>query len=487
MSLTEVVSAALAVLHLALAFGTSAHALLHKRDPRAAWTWILVCQLAPILGALLYAWFGINRTQRRARRVFGGSRVPAGAVPQDVELRIAGTDAVEIAELRRMGRAVTGLPLVAGNRVRTLHNGDEAYPQMIEAIRGARRRVWLMSYIFDQGRTGEAFAQALGEAVQRGVQVRVLLDGIGDLTRLPFGSALLRRHRVPFARFLPLRLWPPLLHVNLRNHRKLLTVDGERAFLGGMNIGDHHVIHARDLPVPGGRRGRLPAVDLHFEVAGPVVTQLDRIFVDDWESVNGERLSLDGVPPSPAQQVTGLAACRAIADGPNEDLRRLQLLISGALANAHRSVRIMTPYLIPTAELSNALTAAGLRGVEVSLLIPERTNHPWIDAATRRWLAQIDSPPLKVYRRPAPFAHSKLLLVDEYYALIGSANLDARSLRLNFELMLEVYDPGLVSQLGAHFDHARAESALLDRDAWQRRPLANRLLDACLWLFSPYL
>lgn len=472
-------------MHVLLAGSVASHALLHKQDPRSAWAWILVCMLVPLGGALLYLGFGINRITRRARRTIGGpskGRDPQGpdAIPQ-----VDGIAPSEVAELVRMGRAVARRELLAGNRVDMLCNGEQAYPAMLAAIGQARHSVWLTTYIFDRGHAGESFAQALRRAMDRGVQVRVMLDGFGDWRFPARGSSLLRRHGVPVALFLPPHIFPPQLHVNLRNHRKLLCIDGTLVFTGGMNIGDHH-LDPTSL-VPGTELWRWKrdfAADLHFRVEGPVALQCADVFAKDWLIIHGEALEL---PVPEPREPSGAALCRVITDGPNERMGRLQMILLGALATAHRSVRIMTPYFVPTPELSSALTAAALRGVEVSLLLPERSNHWWLDAATRRWLAQLSEVPLQVWRRPSPFAHSKLFLVDDYYAIVGSANLDYRSLRLNFELMLEIYDTGLVAILQRHFAERLALSRPLDLHALKERPATARLWDSLFWLFSRYL
>lgn len=467
--------------HVVLACGISAHALLHKRDPRSAWAWITVAWLCPVVGPLFYWWFGINRIERRARRELGASKPLRDGASDSPLPRFEGAAQDEVNELARLGRAISGRPLLAGNAVDVLNDGDEAYPAMLEAIRRARTSAWLESYIFDSGTVGEQFAAVLADAVARGVQVRVLVDGVGDLARGIRGSALLHRHGIPVHRFLPPRLFPPLLHINLRNHRKLLCVDGEVAFVGGINIGDHHIL-GRIAARATGRALREPTADLHFRVTGPVVTQLEEVFADDWHATTGEAL-----PASVAAPVADGARCRALATGPNDDQDRLQLLLLGALANAHRRVQIMTPYFVPSPELSGALRSAAMRGVEITLMLPQRSDHPVLDAAARRWLDGTLGTQIRVLWRPAPFAHSKMFLVDGYYALVGSANFDARSLRLNFELQLEIYDADVVHRLAAQFEAAARSCKRLDVVALQARPLLPRLRDAMSWLLSPYL
>lgn len=467
----EQIAANLLVVGYALAaLATASHALLNKRDPRSAWAWITACWLFPLGGALLYFWFGVNRIERRARRELGSAP----------DRHAGGRDAVpdvpglpdEVRELVRIGHLMAGVPLVPGNRVTPLHSGEQAYPDMLAAIAGARRNVWLETYIFDADDAGRQFADALAAAQARGVQVRVLLDGIGHLAWRTTGGRLLQDRGVPVAEFLPPRWWPPMLHVNLRNHRKLLTVDGAVAYTGGMNISDRHYAE----------RGPGAVADLHFRVEGPVVAQLEAVFADTWRFAGGEKL----VPAAPAPRC-GDSHCRAITDGPNDAVDRLQLVLLAAIANAHRRVVIMTPYFIPTPELSGALQSAALRGVIIEIVLPQRSDQWWVDAATRRWLTQLVGRLVRVYYRPAPFAHSKLFVMDDYYAMVGSANLDPRSLRLNFELMLEVYDAAVARKLRAHFDEARDASREVTLAWLRRRPLLAQLRDSVLWLFSPYL
>jgi len=459
----------LLLLHLALAAATAVHALLNKHEPRSAWAWITACWLFPIGGALLYFWFGINRIQRRARRELGAA--PAhDSVPQDPLPDVHGLR-LEVRELVRIGRSMAGRPLAPGNRVTPLHNGEQAYPDMLTAIAAARETIWLESYIFDSGEVATQFVDALADARKRGVQVRVLLDGVGELTWRARGSRLLKARGIPVRSFLPLRLWPPMLHINLRDHRKIMTVDGAVAFAGGMNISDVHCV----------QRGAGSMADLHYRFEGPVVQQFEEVFAENWRFAARETLK-----PSEPTPGEGKAWCRVVTDGPNDDVDRLQMLLLGALGNAHRRVSIMTPYFIPTPELSAALQAAALRGVEIEIVLPKKSDQWWVDGATRRWLHNLLGRRVRVYYRPVA-AHTKLLLMDDYYALVGSANLDPRSLRLNFELMVEIYDAGVVGGLQTHFEAARQASAEVTLQGLRRRPLLAQLRDALFWLFSPYL
>lgn len=459
----------LVVLHLGAALATALHALLFVRDPRAAWGWIAACWLAPLVGVALYLLFGTNRLESRARHM--RRRLPAP--PPSEPPAIGHVIAEELRELVRIGDATSRRALMPGNRVAMLRNGDEAYPAMLDAIARATRSIRLSSYIFSGDDTGRSFALALAAARSRGVDVRVLIDAIGDLYYWPRGSRLLRRHEVPVRRFQLAQRFLPLPYVNLRNHRKLLIVDDATAFTGGINIGDHHVIL-------GNRRH--PTRDLHFRVEGPVIAQLAEVFESDW-AASGDGQPVRIAPPASA----GSSGCRAITVGPDEDLDRLELILLGALSNAHRRVSIMTPYFIPMAVLSRALESAALRGVEILLVLPERSNLPWVDWASRRWLRGLLAQGVRVVLCPPPFAHSKVLVVDDYYSHVGSANLDSRSLQLNFELVLETYCRDFAAVLQAYVDDARAAGRELTAAELAQAGTWRNLRDAVCWLFSPYL
>ncbi len=466
---TPLIGTSVAVLGFALSVWAAAHAVLYKRKPQSAFAWIAIAFAVPFLGVLLYYTFGINRVRARAKLLLldqpawpSGTSHSAGSPPG-------------FEPLAQLGFAVTHLPLTGGNAIETLHNGDHTFPAMLAAIRAARKRVFLSTYIFDSGALGQQFAGALGDAVARGVDVRVVIDGVGALYSWPRALPMLRARGVRVARFLRPRLVPPSFSVNLRNHRKILAVDGEIAFAGGINIREHYLAGERE------RAKRI--VDLHFRLAGPVVTQIEAVFLRDWRFMTGER---DDTSPT-GNVAFGSAVCRAVADGPEEDTDRLTELLVGAIGKARRRVAIMTPYFLPPRELIAPLAAAALQGVDVSVILPAQNNLPYVHRATRHMLWELLQRDVRIYYQPAPFVHSKLFYVDSHYAQIGSANLDTRSLRLNFELNVEVYDEAFVAGLSAHFEAVRARSLPVTLADVDSRPLTTKLVDGAAWLFAPYL
>ncbi|HUI63014.1 MAG TPA: phospholipase D-like domain-containing protein [Steroidobacteraceae bacterium] len=452
-------------LYLATALGSGLHALLTKADPRSALSWMAVCLLVPYGGALLYWLLGINRVRRRCQL-----SPPALTSPAVVRLSAGVVDT--LAGQVRIGDALTRRPLEPGNAIEPLHNGELAFPRMLSAIGEARESVWLSTYIFQTDRVGGEFIAALAAAVRRGVSVRVLVDGIGEWYDWPHVVPQLRRAGVPSARFLPPRLLPPNLSLNCRNHRKILIADGQTAFIGGMNLGGREV---------GGGTGRR-MTDIHFRLLGPVVAQLARTFAEDWEFATAERLSLPGAPGELGQSV-----CRVITGGPDQDVDKLLLILLGALASAERHVQIMTPYFIPPLELVAALEATALRGVTVSVVLPRRSNLRYIDWATLHWIPALVARGVHVHLQQPPFSHAKLLVIDGRYAHIGSVNVDTRSLRLNFEIAVEVYDEQFCGELATFIAVRERASAPLSVQQTRTVPVLPRVRNALCWLVSPYL
>jgi cardiolipin synthase len=224
-------------------------------------------------------------------------------------------------------------------------------------------------------------------------------------------------------------------------------------------------------------------VDLHVRVTGPVVAQIETVFLRDWQFATGEQAPSAPLPPVPL----GTALCRAVADGPEGELDRLTALLIGAIGSARHRIAIMTPYFLPPREIVEPLQAAALSGIDVAVILPAKNNLPYIHRATRHMLWELLERGVQVYYQPGPFVHSKLFYCDDHYAQIGSANLDARSLRLNFEMNVEVYDRDVVAELAQHFDAVRARATPITLATVDSRALATKLLDGAAWLFSPYL
>ena len=453
--------------HLCALFAAG-HAVIYKRDSRSAATWVILIVFVPLIGTLLYFWIGINRVRRRARGL-RGKRSPRDST--NLPLPVNSHPALVISG--RINRA----PLSSGNGVQLLVNGEQAFPRMLGAIAEAERTLSLATYIFDNDSVGREFAAALNAAASRGVDVRVLVDAVGARYSFPSIFRRLKGERLKSARFLD-TLFPWRFHYSqLRNHRKILVADGRLAFVGGMNLREEHLVTRFE---PGATQ------DLHFQVEGPVVAEIQRVFADDWDFATAEKLTGEGWFPS-ALPVKGNTLARVLTDGPDEDMEILRWTLLGAISVAATSVRILTPYFVPDQTLLQLLGLAVLRGVRVEICLPARTNVFMVQWASQALLWQVLERGCKVFLSPAPFDHSKLFIVDDAWALVGSANWDARSLRLNFEIGLELEDGPFVSGLTREFEKKRDGALELTLAQVDARPLWTRLRDGTARLFSPYL
>lgn len=469
------------LLAVLIALAGSLHVVLKKRDVRSAVGWVGLLWLVPLVGGMLYLLLGINRIRRRAvalRRAtprYAITRASDSLTPAQHKLQQLGHDE-HLAHLSTAIGAITSLRLLTGNRVQALVNGDAAYPAMLRAIAEAQSSVALATYIFETGPVGRQFVAALAEARARGVVVRVLIDAVGARYAAPRPDRVLRRNKVKAALFMPaFPVWRAP-YFNLRNHRKLLVVDGKLAFTGGVNIREGHVITNRPAE---------PIRDLHFRLEGPVVTQLQEVFVEDWEFTTRE--VLEGDAWFPAVEPVGTTLARRIADGPDADMDKIIWALLAALACARDSVLIMSPYFLPDTALNTALSTAALRGVQVHVVLPQRGNLTLVQWAMWRQLEEVLGHGVRVWLSPAPFDHTKLMLVDGEWALIGSANWDSRSLRLNFELNVECYDRELTGQLTRYVQARMADARELTLAELCGRPYLKRVRDGFARLLMPYL
>ena len=464
-----------AVAHVALAAFASAHIILTKRDVRAAIGWIGLIWLSPFLGTAIYMLLGINHIRRASKTSREGYPRSVPAVGKS-DVDRAELEDGPFAPLVTFMSRVSGRPLTQGNAVTPLDDGDATYPAMLAAIGSAERSIGLSSYIFNYDSVGKTFVEALGDAVRRGVQVRVLVDAIGSHYHHPSIIGPLCRAGVRAERFLPTILPIFFPYFNLRNHRKILVVDGRVGFTGGMNIDELFDSKAR----PGANRH-----DLHFRVEGPIVDTLREVFADDWAFRTGE--TLDGDVWAVDRREAGSVLARGVIDGPDTRLDRLFFSYLGALDCARESVAIVTPYFLPDAPLVAAINSAAMRGVTVDLYLPESNNLALVQCASTAMLWQILERDCRVWSVPGSFDHSKFLVVDREYSLIGSGNWDQRSLRLNFEFNLECYDESLASALRSRVEKKRKVARPITLDEVNGRSWPIRLRDGTARLFSPYL
>ncbi len=465
----------------------SASVILYKRNERAAIAWVGLILLSPIIGSIAYLLLGINRIRRRAVRVRPHAVGETVTLPDSQTLTCrtstvgppdtapSGVDGLHT-ELMRLTDALASNRLTTGNSVTPLVNGDAAYPEMLRAIEGAERSIGVETYIFKNDDVGRDFIAALERAIARGVEVRVLVDGVGQIYSWPSITPALRNAGIPHALFM-YSLWPwRMPYLNLRNHQKILVIDGTVGFTGGMNISLNNCADAAP---------RRPVRDIHFKVEGPLVAHLSEAFADDWHITTKESLMGDGWFPS--LDGTGDVVARGIASGPHESIERVRWIVAAAISEARHSLRIMTPYFLPDETLTAGLRLAALRGVEVDVVLPEKTNLAFVTWAAMARLDELIGVGCRIWLGPPPFNHAKLMLVDDTWALVGSSNWDPRSLILNFEFNVECHGAELVAQLNEVFSAELLQARRLTLVDLKSRNLVVKLRDGIARLFTPYL
>ena len=478
----------LAVIDLVVMCFAIAHVVLNKRDVRAAIGWTGVILLAPLVGWALYWIFGINRLKRKARQLLGKPdsvcSIDRSLADQEVcfdssaliQSGLPEPLADQFSPLATLVDRVVGRPLVGGNHVELYPSLGHGFSAMLAAIDSAATSVTLCTYIFDRDAIGKQFVAALQRAQDRGVDVRVIVDGVGIRYSWPSITRNLKAAKIRFAVFMPSLIPWRLHYTNLRNHRKIMVVDGQVGFTGGLNIREGMW---RRLKPP------RPQVDSHFRIVGPVVRDLQETFADDWEFCTGEML--DGDKWFPPISESGDVLARGIADGPDLTSGTIRLTLAGAISTAKKSVYIVTPYFLPDAALIEALNVADLRGVDVKIVLPRVNNLLLVQWACTAHLWQLLSRGVQIWTTPPPFDHSKLVVVDEAWCMIGSANLDPRSLRLNFEFNVECYSPRVASEIANLIRQKISIAHQVTLEEVDGRPLPIKLRDGLARLATPYL
>lgn len=482
------------LIHVLIFVGVVLHLLRHRRRADSTLLWLFVTWSLPFVGALLYVMFGVDRVpkerwrrnqQRRSR--MEGARMAAtdDVLPEAYWRSVGGAPATPKDEWSReldrpLNMMMESFPLLAGNLVTPLLTGDEAFPRMLEAIRSAKHHIHLQSFIIGNDSLGREFLDAVAERARAGVRVRVLYDRFGSSHAL-WGGLFWKYRKVPnlsFAGWTLSNVFRRQLHLNLRNHRKVLVVDGQIAFAGGVNLKE-------DSRSDGNRRA---IQDYHFELRGPVVQELQYSFLRDWHEMTEEDperlLSAENFRRLPEE---GDALVRVVNSGPSSELRVAVDVFFNAVNAAQKQVFIITPYFLPSEDLLRALRLAALRGVRVYLVVPEKSNHWYTTWASRAMYEDLLEAGVRIFERAPPFIHAKAMTVDDRMAIVGSSNWDFRSLYSNYETSLAVYDVRFVMHLKLLMSEDLHESREVLLGLFKKRPVFHRYLENACGLLSPLL
>ena len=471
-------TAALAVWGCYLA-GLALWIILQKRSPAATVSWILLLAWVPIVGYLVYYFFGPQRLKRvrlrrlRSRMALSTQSVRALAYEADYE--ISGP----IRRLERLAYATCDNPLSTAHKVELLVGGAQTFEAIFDAIEAARHHVHIEYYIFETDRIGTALRDLLVRKAREGVKVRILIDALGSpFVRRRFFAALTEAGgQVAF--FHDSRIGRRMRPViNFRTHRKIVVCDGTVGFTGGLNITDDEDERTN------------PAAyhDVHLRLEGGAVRWLQMVFFEDWVYTAGK----GDAAFDPRDQDKYLPHSRPggqyvqiLHSGPNDPREAIYRVQVTAISNAKRRVWLTTPYFVPPQPAIMSLTSAALRGVDVRILVPERSDSVVVSAAARSYFDELIAAGVKVWEYPSRMLHSKTLLIDSDCSIVGTANFDIRSFRLNYEVCALVYGPELAERLAQQFEDDLRGSVRVEAN--RKISFRSRLFEAIARLFSPVL
>lgn len=456
--------------------------VMQKRAPVSTMSWILSLALLPFAGFLIYYFLGPQRLKKqRLKRL--RSRAIAQAPADVASLREAAERAPPaLRQMAALGTAACGLPVSSATAAELLSGGARTFDAIFEAIRQARDHIHLEYYIFEPDQTGTALRDLLIERAREGVIVRLLLDALGSKRVGRRFMAPMLEAGIHVALFHDTRIGRRLRPVtNYRTHRKIVVCDGRVGFTGGVNITDEE-----------DRRIRPDAYhDAHLRIEGSAVRWLQTTFLEDWTYATGEdprhiHETLDALLPRlPAHEGAGDIPVQIVTSGPDSALEAIHRIHVAAIHSAGQRAWLTTPYFVPGEPALMALTSAALRGVDVRLLVPRRSDSLIVSAAARSYYDELIAAGVKIWEYKARMLHSKTLVVDDHCAMIGTANFDNRSFRLNFEVCAVIYGPALARPLAAQFETDLHSAAAVRGQ--RRQSFARRLGDATARLFSPLL
>lgn len=456
------------------------HLLLLKKRPQSTLAWLWAILFIPYLGALAYFAIGTDRLKRKRlkRRINFSVRAqnkPPTATDPATAAVLDGLPASDRDFFHLLSR-IHRFPATSANSIRILRDSTEFYPALMERLEGARHHIHFESYIWESDEVGTRFLSALTAAARRGVQVRLMIDEMGSRG---FDEKTLADYRAAGGKFSWFQSLDPRRNrffFNLRNHRKLQIIDGEATFVGGMNIG-------RDY------EGRNPALgdwhDVQVQMHGPVTAELQAVFADDWYFATGEKLTDPAYYAIPAGQPRN--AVHLVMGGPDCRNEPISKSFVSLLNIASRRVWIATGYFVPDDTLLNALELAAARGVDVRLLISEKTDHPYLVTVGRSYYTELLAMGVRIFEFSAGINHSKIAIADDRWNMVGSANLDYRSMRLNFELNLLFRSRTQNAVLTRILEEDFAMCQEIELNAFHRRPFRRKFFEAALRPLSPLL
>ncbi|HOE63513.1 MAG TPA: cardiolipin synthase [Candidatus Sumerlaeota bacterium] len=456
-------------------------ALKRKREPVSALAWSLAIIFLPFIGAIAFILFGnnhIHRPLKRKKRQRRRFHTLCPTLSKSAAIYPAGALSEYWSPLRELMTKLTNIPATSGNEVSLYYEGNSAYGAMYQAIDSAKKYIYLQSYIFQNDHVGKQFIERLAAKAKQGVKVRLLYDAIGShkLRKSTLEPLIQAGGRA--APFLPINILRRRIQVNLRNHRKILVVDGKTGFIGGMNIGKEYLGEDPNL---GYWR------DTHLKILGPTVGNLAYVFAEDWNFASHEQIEPDeeSFPDATASQGYAL---QIISGGPDQDVNAIREWYYTVAARARQRLWISTPYFIPDETMIDGLRMAANMGVDVRLLTQGQPPDQWLPyLAARYYWEEMLAAGVRIWRYGKGMFHAKVILADGLLASVGTANFNIRSLHLDFEVNCLIYSPVLIAELENRFLQDLADSEEVNGAIFKKRPGWIHAAENACRLFSPIL
>ncbi|SMO60591.1 cardiolipin synthase [Melghirimyces algeriensis] len=458
---------------------------MERRDASSTWAWLLVMFFIPILGFILYLIFGQNLSRKR---LFDWEDINKIGIEDLISKQIQSLKdgsfhfldrcAKENRDLIYMQLINNEAVLTQDNHVKLFTDGKKKFHALFRDIERAKEHIHLQYYIFRNDRLGKKLIQTLTRKAKEGVKVRILYDDLGSrkLTKRAFRQLIKAGGEVET--FFPSRIPFINLRLNYRNHRKLGIIDGEIGYVGGFNIGDEYL-------------GLKPKFgywrDTHMRVEGRAVHALQTRFILDWNQATEQHEIRYSAGLFPESQVSGNVAMQIVSSGPDSEWEQIKNGYIKMISSAKRSVYIQTPYFIPDASLLDALRIAAMSGVDVRVMIPNKPDHMFVYWATYSYIGELLKTGAKIYIYENGFIHAKTIMVDEEIGSVGTANIDVRSFRLNFEVNAFIYNRPTAMQMASIFRKDMEQSRELTLEDYQQRSLKIRFKESISRLLSPIL
>lgn len=466
------------IVYIAFSLLIIAKLLLYGMRPTKTLAWLLVIFTIPIGGIFLYLLLGRNRRKNKLFDLRNSEEITKYL--REVQKLHTEISVEEYAEHERLITLInknSDFQPTTGNKLKLLKNGESTFDAIFTALKQAKHFINLEYYIFENGQLAEALYNLFEEKLKHGVKVRILYDGIGSSSLSRTYIKSLQNMGVEIHSFLPIKLGRFLSTLNYRNHRKIIVVDNKIAFTGGINISDKYINSDSDLGI---------WHDMHLQIEGPAATSLQRIFALDWYFVSKKIDILSTEDMKLASQI-GNSTVQIVSSDPDADFSATQQLYFTIIKEAKDYVYIVNPYIIPGQAILEALKVAALSGVDVRLLLSEKSDNAIVGWCVRSYFESLLQAGVKIYLYRSNFLHSKTIMADDTVSSVGTANMDIRSFEQNYEVNAAIYDDDFCIELKEDFLEDCTKSHQLNYEAFLARPWHHKIKEGTAKIFSPVL